>query len=68
MGEDLREEERKENGAGPSPEGECTLWVLPLEVFLSLLHMGVLGEVSGKDPSRIFISFLGVSFQGHGLH
>ena len=68
MGEDLREEERKENGAGHSPEGECTLWVLPLEVFLSLLHMGVLGEVSGESFSRLFISFPGVPFQGHGLH
>ena len=29
---------------------------------------GIYLEVSGEDPNRIFISFPGVSFQGHGLY
>ena len=39
--------------------GGC--WVLCLEAFISLLQVGILGEVSGKGFSRIFISFPGVS-------
>ena len=38
-----------------------------LEAFLSSLQVGILGEVSGEDLSRIFISFPGVIFQGCGL-
>ena len=32
-----------------------------------LLQAGNIGEVSGEDFSRIFISSPGVPFQGHGL-
>ena len=59
--------EWKGNGAGFSPEGEHTGWVLCLE-FLCLLQAGNLGEVSGEGFSKIFISSPGVSFQRHGLH
>ena len=37
-------------------------WVLCLRVFVCFLKAGVLGEVSGEDLNRIFISFPGVSF------
>ena len=39
-----------------------------LESFVSLLQVGILGEVSGKGRSRIFISSPGVHFHVHGLH
>ena len=61
-------EERKGNVPGCSPEGEGAPWVLCLEAFISFLQAGILGDVSRAVFSRIFISSLGVSFQGHGLH
>ena len=42
-------------------------YVLCLEIFISFLQEGILGEVSGKGFSRIFISFPGVPFQSYGL-
>ena len=33
-----------------------------LWVFISFLQTGILGEVSGEDLSRVFISFPGMSF------
>ena len=38
-----------------------------LKGFICSPEAGVLGEVSGEDLNRTFISFPGVSFQGHGL-
>ena len=37
-----------------------------LKVFLSLLQLGTLGEFSGEDLNKIFISCPGMSFQGPG--
>lgn len=46
-----------ETGSGLSPPS------------LELLRVGILGGgVPGEDLSRIFVSFSGVVFQGHGLH
>ena len=36
------------------------------QAFISFLQLAILGEVSEEGFSRIFISSLGVSFQGHG--
>ena len=52
-------------GEGGGERGKCApsgepYWVLFLE--------GIYLEVSAEDPSRIFISFPGVSFQGQGLY
>ena len=33
-----------------------------------LLRVEILGEGPGEDLSKIFLSFPGVSFQGHSLH
>ena len=42
-----------------APQRESMGWIFCLEAFLSLLQAGTLGEVSGKDFSRILISSLG---------
>ena len=56
-----------------APQRERTGWVLCLGGFLSLLLGRILEEVSGEGfsrifISRIFISFPGVPFQGHGFY
>ena len=64
-------EDGGKNGKGmapAAPQRDSTCWVLCLEGSLSLLQVGILGEVSGKGCSRIFISSPGVLSQGHGLH
>ena len=60
-------EEGNGNGLGCSPERKLTGWVLCPEAFFSLLQAEILGEVSGEGFRRIFISFLGVFLQDHGL-
>ena len=37
-----------------------------LFLFICFVKAKILGEVSGEDLNRIFISFPSVSFQGHG--
>ena len=65
VGEEARDKEGKGNGMGCSP----LHWVLCLEFYsLSLFQAGILGEVLGEGFSRIFISFPGVLFQGHGFY
>ena len=55
--------------ARAAPQGEKqAASVCCLEAFISLLQAGILGEVSGEDFSKIFISSPGAPFQGHGLH
>ena len=39
-----------------------------LRSFIQSLKVEILGEVPGEDLNGIFISFPGVSFQGHGFH
>ena len=39
-----------------------------LRGFIPSLKIGILGEVPGEDLNGILISFLDVSFQGHGLY
>ena len=48
--------------------GRALALVICSEGFISLLQVGFLGEASGEDLNRIFISFPGVSFQGCGLY
>ena len=56
----------------PGGKGWRKAWVFErdrqcyAELFVSRVFIFYL-EVSGKDLNRIFISFLGVSFQSHGL-
>ena len=65
------EEEREEEGKGmaqAAPQREGGSWVHCLRAFISLLQVGILGEVSGEGFNRIFISFPGVLFQGCALY
>ena len=39
-----------------------------LRSFIHSLKVEILGDVPGEDLNGIFISFPGVSFQGHGFH
>ena len=57
-------EKEKEGGTGCSLGGDLTHWVLCLEAFISFSQAGVLGEISGEDFNRIFISCPGVPYLG----
>ena len=59
--------ERKRGWRGHAP-GKVHAGSFVLRVCIYFLKAGVLGEVSGEDLNRIFISFSGVSFQGSGLY
>ena len=48
--------------------GRACTGSLVLGVFTCFLKAEILGEVLGEDLNRMFISFLGVSFQDHGLY
>ena len=58
---------RDREGVGMLLGGRAWPGSFVLRVFISLLQVGILGEVSGEDFSRTFISSPGVPSQGCGF-
>ena len=62
------EEARGGKGLGVLLGGRACFGPFVLGVFNLFLQAESLGEVSGGHPNRIFISYPGLPFQGHGLY
>ena len=58
----------EEKGEGRKELGSSHTGSFALRVFICFPRAGILGEISGKDLNRRFISFLVMPFQGPCLY